>query len=92
MRKILGALLSLMLMAALFCVPSFAADPVTPEQDVVRVTLPTAITVTDNRDGTFTTPDTTITNNGKADVKVSGITVEPSSGWTLVDWDSLPAA
>ena len=89
MRKILGALLSLMLMAALFCVPSFAADPVTPEQDVVRVTLPTAITVTDNRDGTFTTPDTTITNNGKADVKVSGITVEPSSGWTLVDWDSL---
>lgn len=89
MRKILGALLSLMLMAALFCVPSFAADPVTPEQDVVRVTLPTAITVTDNRDGTFVTSDTTITNNGKANVKVSGITVEPSSGWTLVDWDSL---
>lgn len=85
MKKYLSAFLVLML-AMVLCVPAFAAEP---DQNAIKVTLPTALTVTDNRDGTYQTSAAGIINQGEANIVVSGITAEPADGWSLVSWDSL---
>ena len=86
MKKHVAAFLVLMLsLVCMLCVPAFAADE---PDDAIKVTLPTALTVYDNRDGTYDVSAASIINQGRANVVVSDVSASASAGWSLVDWDS----
>lgn len=85
MRKYMAAFLALMLTLVCLCVPAFATDT-EPAQDAIKVTLPTALTVYDNGDGTYETSAASIINQGRANIVVSDISASAAEGWSLVDW------
>ena len=86
MKKHVAAFLVLMLsLVCMLCMPAFAADE---PDDAIKVTLPTALTVYDNRDGTYDVSAASIINQGRANVVVSDVSASASAGWSLVDWDS----
>ena len=82
MKKHVAAFLVLMLsLVCMLCVPAFAADE--PE-DAIKVTLPTALTVYDNRDGTYDVSAASIINQGRANVVVSDVSASASASLSAV--------
>lgn len=97
MRK----LLALTLVLAMCVLPVVAADITTAntsgsssvlldvEEPVFSITVPTALPVHMDADGVVTTStDLKILNNSHGMVKVTALEINPTSGWTIVDYDT----
>lgn len=70
---------------------SIAAQADTGTASDMRLTLPTAITVHDDRMGGYTVSSAEVRNDSAAKATITGVTVTPAQHWSIMDWDSTRA-
>lgn len=68
-----------------------AAQADTGTASDMRLTLPTAITVHDDRMGGYTVSSAEVRNDSAAKATITGVTVTPAQHWSIMDWDSTRA-
>lgn len=68
-----------------------AAQADTGTASDMRLTLPTAITVYDDRMGGYTVGAAEVRNDSEAKATITGVAVTPAQHWSIMDWDSTRA-